>query len=86
MPNDVIQVKQLWATRQSTNTVAPELLASWDEFSIDANHGGWDEAREEALAAMGTDLSEWRIIVVAMDRAVVNAAFLPMVVPVGQVA
>lgn len=54
-------IETLWIKRKYGNT-PPELVAAWDEFSIDENPQGWQDACTKALDSIGDDLAEHRYI------------------------
>lgn len=41
---------------------AIEVMVSWDEYCIDSNPGGFEEACEEAKKSWGDELLQWRVI------------------------
>jgi hypothetical protein len=54
-------ISTLWITRKGEDRL-PELVEAWDEGSIDENYEGWVEACKKALAAIGDDLVEQRVL------------------------
>jgi hypothetical protein len=50
-------------------------MASRDEYCIDVNPEGWEDAKAEALASVGNDLDQWRIVEVLISEDALNAAF-----------
>lgn len=73
----VVEVRSLWITRKSIDGGFhfPELLVAWDEYGIDENYEGWREACDDALAACGDDVAQWRIIPLRVCREDVEAVF-----------
>lgn len=78
-------VKSLWITRKSEPEASPELLEAWDEYSLDANWEGWEEACEKALAAVGSDVDHVRYIDLHVPTRQVNAAFATIEIEVDTV-
>lgn len=72
-------VKSLWITRKSEPEY-PELLEAWDEYSIDQNPEGFEEACDEAIKAVGTDVEAIRYIDMFVAHQDIDKAFAPPVV------
>jgi len=65
----------LWITRHSDDT--PELLAAWDQFSIDGNPGGFTAACENALDAVGDDVRDMAYLTIVVPEEPIFAALYP---------
>lgn len=54
---------------QRKEQYAPEALLCWEEYSVDENPDGWEEAveAEKAKALKSEDFSALRVITVAVD-------------------
>jgi hypothetical protein len=72
-------IRTLWITRKSIDGGfhPPELVQGWDEWSIDENPQGWQEACKEALDAIGSDLSAHRYIDISLNGEALAGAFEP---------
>lgn len=70
-------VKSLWGVRKGYERAAPELMAAWDEYTIDENPEGWTEACEKAIASWGDDLLSWRIIDIQLPVNILKQQFEP---------
>lgn len=69
-------VRTLWITRKGySHDLPPELIEGWDEFCIDGNEQGAQEAFAAALDAIGSDLDQFRFIDIAVPLHVVRGAF-----------
>ena len=68
-------ISTLWITRHSEDT--PELLAAWDQFSIDGNPGGFTEACEKALAAVGDDVRDTAYLTIVVPEEPIFDALYP---------
>lgn len=55
-----IVIKTLWGLRRNEET--PELMEAWDEFSVDENFPGWNDACEAAISSWGSHLYAHRYI------------------------
>lgn len=64
----------LWITRTYAQDT-PELLEAWSEYDIDANHEGWQEAKQKALDSIGSDLHVYREIDIKVDYEDICKAF-----------
>ena len=64
-----------WATRKDFESDAPELLIAWDEYTVDCNPGGFEEALEREVNAMGDELAELRRITIKVPQEALLAAF-----------
>lgn len=71
------EVVTLWITRKSVDAGMhpPEMVNAWDEYSIDEYVEGWLESCQQALAAVGSDLDQFRYITLRVDESVVHDAF-----------
>lgn len=74
--NPQMIIKSLFITRKGADT--PELIEAWDEYTIDGYPEGFDEACDKALASIGSDLVQWRIIDIEVPYNAVEAAFQPV--------
>jgi hypothetical protein len=72
-------ISTLWITRHSDAT--PELLAAWDQFSIDGNPGGFTKACEDALAAVGGDVRDRAYLTLIVPEEPIFDALYPPDVP-----
>lgn len=72
-------VRSLWITRKSIDAGfhPPELVEAWDEWSIDENPEGWQEACKRALDAVGSDLSAHRYIDIRVSGDALASTFEP---------
>lgn len=70
-----MQIYSVWITRKGMSDVTPELIEAWDEFSIEENYDGWATAYEEAVASIGSDLDQARVIALDVSQAGILAAF-----------
>ena len=58
----------------------PELLVAWDEYSVDENLQGWNDATRKAIESVEGDLSEYRFIKLRVHEGAVSKAFeIPVV-------
>lgn len=73
-------IRTLWITRKSIDAGfhPPELIAAWDEWSIDENPSGWQDACKEALESLGSDLAAHRYIDIKLDDETLDRAFWPV--------
>jgi hypothetical protein len=69
-------IETLWGVRKGEST--PELMAAWDEFSIDENSMGWQDACERAIDSWGDQLDIYRYIKIQVDMDKIEAAFEPV--------
>lgn len=71
-------VKTIWAWRDE----GPELLEAWDEYSIDQNQEGWEQAKRKVLAEVNADGSGFwreagvRVVDLKFDFDKIEALFL----------
>lgn len=79
------KILSLWITRKASDGEYPELIEAWDEYSVDGNWEGWDEAVKKGIASIGTDLDQYRIIELNVSYEAVQNAFTPHVLPAGVV-
>lgn len=70
-----LHVHSLWITRKSSPESYPELLVAWDEYGIEENFSGWEEACSAALAACGDDVAEARYITLRVPHRSIEEAF-----------
>ncbi len=77
-------IRSLWITRKSIDSGfhPPELVEAWDEWSIDENPDGWQEACKRALDAVGSDLSSHRYIDLRVSGDALDSAFQPVEVEI----
>lgn len=68
-------ISTLWITRHSDDT--PELIAAWDQFSIDGNPGGFTAACEAALGAIGDDVRDKAYLTLIVPEEPIFAALYP---------
>jgi hypothetical protein len=69
----VITIHTLWGARHGESM--PELMAAWDEYSVDQNYEGWREDCERAIKSWGDDLQEKRYLDIDVSEQEVIAAF-----------
>src|ERR1035437_5005065 len=67
------QIKTLWGWRKGEQT--PELMQAWDEYSVDSNFDGWEDACATSIASWGDDLDAHRYIDLNVDLIAIEAAF-----------
>lgn len=61
----------LWGQRPNRyyGEHAPELLTAWDEFCVDENPEGWEEAQKEAISAAGDGaFATTKVIVIEVNQ------------------
>lgn len=63
----------------------PEVLACWDEFSVDENPDGFNDACDKARADYGRDMAAMRIIEVEVDQDKIRHMLVGRVVLAGKV-
>jgi hypothetical protein len=59
----------------------PELLVAWDEYSVDENGAGWEDAKAEATAEIGDELLTHAVIKIDVDE----VSILSILRPIGTV-
>jgi hypothetical protein len=67
-------IQTLWLWYKGAD--GPDLIEAWDEYGIDNNPEGWQEACEKALASVGDDLRAHRFIRLTVDYEKIEQAFL----------
>lgn len=67
-------ISSLWITRKGPEDT-PELLAAWDEYSIEENWSGWVAACEQAMTGVGDDAAEKRFVNISVDDAALRRLF-----------
>lgn len=72
-------ISTLWATRVSDD--GPELLAAWDQWSIEGNWEGWAAECRRQLDAMGNDLDQYRYFNLSVDLDKIEDAFRQRTLP-----
>jgi hypothetical protein len=79
MSGEIRTIRSLWVTRKSIDAGfhPPELVAAWDEWSIDENPQGWADACKHALDSMGSDLAAHRYIDLFVSGDDLDATFDP---------
>lgn len=70
-----IDIHTLWGLRKGFGGDSPEMMTAWDEFSIEGNPEGWDDARAQAIESWGDELEAHRVVIVTIDHDQVAAAF-----------
>lgn len=73
-----MQVRLLFGQRkeQYPGEYAPELMEAWDEYTLDDNWEGWEEAKAAAIASWGDDLVAAREIVINIADDAIDSVFL----------
>lgn len=69
-------VYSLWGLRKGESL--PELMAAWDEYSVDSYSEGWRESCEKAIASWGADLVESRYVRIQVPGIAIENAFAPI--------
>ncbi len=75
---ETLTIETLWGARRGEST--PELMAAWDEYTIDNWREGWSEACRKAIESYGSDLDTYRYIVLTVDLGKIEQAFEPTTV------
>lgn len=55
-----------------------ELMVAWDEYCVDANVEGFDEACDAAKRSWRDDLLESRVVEIEVDEDAIRARFEPV--------
>lgn len=79
-----MNIKTLWATRVSDPGGPPELLAAWDEISMEDNLDGANGDFRLALSKMGDDLDEFRYVEISIPSDLLSAVFEPTHITIGE--
>ena len=68
-------VKSLWFWRK--NEDSPEMIQAWDEFSVDDNFDGWQDACRKALDSVRPDMSDlgYRYVDISVDLDKISEMF-----------
>lgn len=77
-----IIIHTLWITRTYDEDWSPELLVAWDEYDVDANREGWEEAKTTVLAGIGNEVGQWREILFSIPNQDIRRAFEPPMIKV----
>ena len=59
-----MNIRTMWGQRLVSHPgeFGPELMVAWDEYCVDENWDGWNEACQAETKAWGSDLIERRFI------------------------
>jgi hypothetical protein len=71
-------IETLWGVRKGESV--PELMEAWDEYSVDENREGFNEACQNRIASWGDQLDIYRYIQIMVDMDKIEAAFEPVTV------
>ena len=52
-----------------------ELMVAWDEYCVDGNGDGFEEACKEEKKSWGSDLGETRMIEIEVDESAIQERF-----------
>lgn len=74
-----MKLRTLWIWRVGAE--GAEMVQAWDEWSVDENGMGWQEACETTLKEAGDDVLEHRYIDVEIDYRKVEDIFRPGSLP-----
>lgn len=73
-----MQLYTVWITRKGYGGDPPELVEAWDEYGIEENYAGWLGAYRAAVASIGDDLEDVRVIVLDVSQDAITEPFRPV--------
>lgn len=59
----------------------PELLEAWDEYTIEDNPGGWEDACKASLARLQTSIQTHVVVVIEVSDDALNKKLFPDSIP-----
>ena len=81
-----IVLATLWIKRKGDPDVVPECILCWDEYAIEENYDGWQQAVEAALQSIGSDLDSYRLFSVSVPLKPIAHSFHMQNVKAGSVS
>jgi hypothetical protein len=79
-----MNIYALFITRPDEES--PELLVAWDEYTVDAAPEEWDEARANALEAVGNDVQSQALVTIKVSETEILKLLHPSGVVEGRVS
>ena len=72
-----MQIRTLWGQRKNSyaGETLPELMVAWDEYALDDNSIGYEQAKKDEIAAWGDDLVAVRELVIDVPTETITAMF-----------
>jgi hypothetical protein len=72
-----VDIRMLWGKRPEAypGEYAPELMLAWDEYCLDDNEAGYQEAKAAAIKSWGSDFVQGQEIVISIPDDALNRAF-----------
>ena len=70
-----MDIATLWIKRKGCEDGPAELIAAWDEYSIEMNFEGWQAACDRELKAVGDDVAAKRFVNLRVNGDLIEEAF-----------